>query len=114
DKLLERAGRLLDRHRFVDAMLVVEIDVLDAEPLERPVDRPPDVLRLAVDLAAAVLVPDVAELRREDELVAAARDRAADEPLVVAHLVPVDVGGVEEDDPELERPVDRRDRLLLV
>src|SRR5581483_709093 len=39
-------------------------------------------------------------------------DRPADELLVAAEAV--HVGGVEEEDSELERPVDRRDRLLLV
>ena len=57
---------------------------------------------------------DVAELRREHDLVAAALDRLADERLVLAGLRAVDVGGVEEGDAELERPVDRRDRLGLV
>ena len=33
------ADRLLDRHRRVDAVLVVEVDVVDAEPLQRRLAR---------------------------------------------------------------------------
>ena len=54
----------------------------------------------------------VAELGGEHDLVAAVGDRAADEPLVGERAV--HVGGVEEGDAELERAVDRRDRLALV
>ena len=54
----------------------------------------------------------VAELGGEDDLVAAAGDRPADQLLVGERAV--HVGGVEEGDAELERAVDRRDRLGLV
>jgi hypothetical protein len=80
-------------------MLVVEVDVVDAEPVERCVDRLPDVLRRAVDRTAPVLEPAVAELRRDDVVVAPPRDRLADQLLVRA--LAIDVGGVEEVDPEL-------------
>src|SRR4029079_9164240 len=44
----------------------------------------------------------------------AAGDRVADELLVLAHPGAVDVRGVEERDAELEGPVDRGRRLVLV
>ena len=53
-----------------------------------------------------------AELRRDDHLVAPAPDRAADQLLVGERAV--HVGGVEERHAEVERPVDRRDRLVVV
>ena len=113
DELRHRADGLLDRDRLVDAVLVVEVDVVDAEPLQRGVARLAHVLRLAVDAEeAAVLAALVAELRGEHDLVAAAGDRAAHELLVGERAV--HVGGVEEDDPELERPVDGGDGLVLV
>jgi len=93
-------------------VLVVEVDVVESEPLERALERFVHVLRAAVHLMAAVLVEDVAELRREDDLVAAVGDRAADELLVLARAV--DVGRVDQVDAEVERPVDRGDRLLFV
>ncbi len=114
DELGHRADRLLDRHRLVDAVLVVQIDVLDAEVRERPVDRLAHVLGTPDDRATAVGIHVVPELGREYDLVTPPRDRAADELLVLAHAMPVDVGGVEEEDPELERAMDRRDRLLFV
>ena len=65
DELRHRADRLLDRHAEVDAVLVVEVDVVDAEPLQRGLARLPHVLGVAAHLARAVVVADVAELRRE-------------------------------------------------
>ena len=113
DQLLHRADRLLDRDGLVDAVLVVEVDVVDAEPRQRRVARAADVVGLAVDAEeAAVLAALVAELGREHDLVAAAGDRAADELLVGERAV--HVGRVEEGDAELERALDRGDRLALV
>ena len=73
DELGHRADGLLDRDGLVDAVLVVEIDVVDAEPLEARVAGLPDVVGVAANAEAlAVLAADVAELRREHDLVAAA------------------------------------------
>ena len=78
DELGHRADGLLDRRVRVDAVLVVEVDRLDAEPRERGVARRVDVLGTAVDPdPAAVGVALVAELRREHHLVAPAGDRLA-------------------------------------
>ena len=33
DQVLDRAGRILDRHIRIDAMLIVEIDRVDLQPL---------------------------------------------------------------------------------
>ena len=76
--------------------------------------RASDVLRAAVDAArrGVVRVAHEPELRREHDLVAAAGDRPADQLLVGERAV--HVGGVEEGDAELERAVDRRDRLGVV
>ena len=113
DELGHRADGLLDRDRPVDAVLVVEVDRLDAEPLQRAVAAGADVLRPAVDAEEGALrVAHVPELRREDDLVAPLPDRAADELLVLPGAV--HVGGVEERDAEVERAVDRGDRLGVV
>jgi hypothetical protein len=115
DRFRHRADGLLDRRVEVDAVLVVEVDVIRTEPPEGLVDRRAHVVRPAVDAAVgAARACGVAELRREHDLASAPGDRAADEPLVVAELPAVDVGRVEERDTELERPVNRRDRLILV
>src|SRR5690349_13344099 len=108
-ELRHRPDGLLDRHVVVDAMLIIEVDVVDAEPLERGVAGATHVLRGAVDAeAVALLVADVAELRGENDLVASALDRPTDEPLVGERAV--HVGGVEEVDAEVERAVNGRDR----
>ena len=49
DQLGHRADGLLDRHRLVDPVLVVEVDVVDAEPLQAGVAGRADVRRAAVD-----------------------------------------------------------------
>ena len=113
DELGHRADRLLDRRVRVDAVLVVDVDVVGAEPLQRSVAGGEDVLAVAADAQSlALLGADVPELRREHDFVAPALDRAAHEPLVLER--PVRVSRVEEVDAELERAVDRRDRLALV
>jgi hypothetical protein len=97
-ELCHRADRLLDRRLQVDAVLVVEIDRLDAEPLQRCLAGGADVGGAAVDAEVfAVRTADVPELRRQHDVVAPALDRLADEPLVRAPAV--HVGRVEEGDP---------------
>ena len=111
DQLGHRADRLLDRHVGVDAVLVVEVDVVGAEALQRALDRAADVLGRAVErtdrghVARRRVVHPARELGRDHVLVAAALDRAADELLVGQG--PVELRGVEEVDPELERALDR-------
>ena len=61
---------------------------------------------------APTVVGDEAELRRQHDLVAAVLDRAADEFLVGEGAV--DLGGVDEGDAQVERPVDGADRLGVV
>jgi hypothetical protein len=56
-------------------------------------------------------VRDVAELGREDNLVAPVGDRAPDELLV--RVGAVDFGGVDEGDPEVKRAVNRAERLCV-
>jgi len=57
-------------------------------------------------------VGNQAVLGRQHYLVASVGDRAADQLLV--DVGPVDLGGVEQGDSEVERPVDRADRLVVV
>ena len=76
--------------------------------------RTPHVLGLAADPAPSRRrrIADDAELGGDDDLVAPAADRAADELLVGERAV--DVGGVEEVDAELDGAMDRRDPFGLV
>ena len=89
------ADRVLDRRGRVDAVLVVQVDVVGAEPLQRTLDGGADVGRAAVEVPwARAGVRDDAELGGQHHLVAAALERAADELLVDVRAV--DLGGVDE------------------
>src|SRR5262245_17916599 len=113
DELGHRADGLLDRRVLVDAVLVVEVEVVDSEALERCFAGLTDVGGVAAATPPlSVLAAYVAELRGEHDVLATSGDGAPDEPLVRER--PVDVGGVEEVDAEAERAVDRRQSLLLV
>jgi hypothetical protein len=96
----------------VDAVLVVEVDHVDAEPLQRCVAALAHVVgRPFRPKKAGVAGADDAELRRDGGLSRRPRT-AAHQPLVGVR--PVHVGGVEHRDAELERPVNGRDGLTLV
>ena len=99
--LLNEAGHrsdgVLDRHRRVHAVLVVEIDAVDPEPPQAGLARHRHIVRLAVDAATlAIGAADVAELRGDDEPLAPARDGRADQLFVAAR--PIGVRGVEKGD----------------
>src|SRR5687768_14228810 len=70
-ELGHRADSVLDRSARIDAMLIVEVDGVDAEPLERCIARLAHVLRTAVDSpeCAVVGIADVAELGGDDDAI---------------------------------------------
>ena len=116
DQLGHRPDRLLDRHVRVHAVLVVEIDPVGPEALERALDRAAHVLGRAVahprPSARLVALRADAELGRDHPVVSMSGDRLADQLLVLER--PVHLGRVEEVDPQIERLADRRDCLVLV
>jgi hypothetical protein len=113
DELAHRADGVLDRHVGVDAVLVVEVDDVDTEPLQRRITRRPDVVRSAVHShAGPVGAPLVAELGGEYDVVATARDGLADELLVGERAV--HVGGVQEAAAEVECSMDDLGRRVVV
>jgi len=113
DQLGQGADGVLDRGVGVDAVLVVQVDVVGAEPTQRTLDRGADVRGAAVeDTGAASGVGDHAKLGRHHDLVATASDGPAEEFLVGVR--PVDLGGVEEGDAQLQCPVDGADGLGVV
>ena len=115
-ELGHRADRLLDLRARVHAVQVVEVDVVGAEALQRALDGAPDVLARPVgDPLRRVLGrrgEADAELRGQHDLVAPAGERLAEQLLV--RVRPVQLGRVEERAAELQRAVDRGDRLALV
>jgi hypothetical protein len=113
-ELRQGPDRFLDGHVRVDAVLVVDVDAVGAEALERRFGRAPYVLRGSVEHSPGrvVRVHAHAELRRYHHLVAPARHRAADQLLIGVGAV--HLGRVQEVHPELDRALDRRGRLVLV
>ena len=113
DELCEGADGVLDRGVGVDTVLVVQVDAVGAEPLQRPLKRGADVIRAAVQVVGtAAGVGDEAELGGEYDLVAAILDRPSDKLLVGER--PVDLGGVDERHPQVERSMDGADGLGIV
>src|ERR1051325_10756498 len=66
------ADCVLDRHGRIDAVLVIHVDGIDAEPLQRSVTGASNVLRRSVDAEPrAILAAHVAEFRRDHSVTAA-------------------------------------------
>jgi hypothetical protein len=104
---------VFDRSLRVDAVLVVKVDVVGAEPPEGTLERGADVCGAAVETPrAAAGVGDETELRRENDVVATILDRACDEFLVGEGAV--DLRGVDERDAEVEPTMDRADGFFIV
>src|SRR5512140_3848815 len=79
DQLLDRPGDVLDRYVRVDAVLIIEIDRLDAEPLERALGHLPYVVEPAAEPhLLAVGIELEAEFRGDDYLPAERRERLTD------------------------------------
>ena len=113
DQVGDRPGGLLDRRVRVDAVLVVQVDVVGAETLQGALDGGLHVRGAAVDhTGAAAGVGDEAELGGDLHLVAAAVECLADD--LLAEEGTVDLGGVDVGDTEFQGPVDGADRLVVV
>src|SRR6202022_3222320 len=107
------ADGVLDRGVAVDAMLVVEVDIVGVETSQRSFDGGADVRRAAVEGARATTgVGDHAEFRCEHNLLAAPLQGSADEFLI--GVGPVDFGGVNQGDAQVECAVDGADGLDVV
>src|SRR4029077_12005901 len=105
--------RVLDRHVGVDAMDVIEVDGVDPHALEVRLAGDWHIIRLAVDAAALTARPaDVAELAGNEELVALALDRLANQLLVDPGRI--GIGGVEHGDAEVDATVNGGDALDVV
>ncbi len=109
-----RTDGVLYRRVLVHAVLVVEVDRFDAQPLEGSFTRLPHVLGTAIDgaLGGIVGIAHVAELGRDDHTIALSLDCPTNQLFVRERSV--HIGGVQHVDAELERLMNRRDRFLLV
>src|ERR1700693_3098196 len=95
-------------------MLVIEVDVLDAQPLQTSFAGLLHIVGLAADAAVTGVagIADNPELCGQHEFVALALDRASDEFFVLVR--PVNVGGVEKINAEFERAMNGRDRFGVI
>src|SRR6202035_1075582 len=99
DSFGHRSDGFLDRHAGIDAMLVPQFDVVDAEPFEAALERALRVRGRAVDAGALLVLAQLeAPLRGELHLIAPVADRRADDFFVAegaVHLSGVDEGDTE-------------------
>src|SRR5688572_2455384 len=113
DEALHRTDGVLDGRVRVYAMLIVEVDDLDAQALEARLAGLHHVLGPPVDALLAVGPLHLAELGGDDRLAApAVLERLAEQRLVVTPAV--HVGRVEEGDALVDGVADVGDRLLVV
>src|SRR5438045_4766391 len=78
------ADRILDRHRLIDPVLVIEIDDIDPEPLEARIACLRDIGGAAVDAVGAARLAGLAEFGRDHDAVAPALQCPAEQFLVLA------------------------------
>src|SRR6267378_5397744 len=95
-------------------MLVIKVDVFDAQPLQTSLAGSLHIVGLAVDAAGIGIagIADNSKLCGQHDLVALALDRASNEFFIL--VGPVDVSGVEEVNAEFERSVNGRDRFGVI
>jgi hypothetical protein len=113
DQFGHGADGLLDFCCLRRPVQVVQVDHVDAEPGQRALAGPLDVVVLAADDAVRVAAGAVdAELRGQLDLVAPVRNGPADQDLVVPRAV--GVRGVDERHAQVQGAMDGRDRLVPV
>ena len=112
-QLGHRPDRLLDRSVRIDAVQVVEIDVIHPQSGQAALDGSTHIGGRSVDLQrGAVGVVADAELGRDESLVPPVGQRLADLDLVGVRAV--HLGRIEEGDPQLQRAMDHRRSMALV
>jgi len=112
DQILHRARDVFDGNVRIDAVLIVEVDHLDAETLERFIGDLPDMFGAAVE-ALLLAVDDIeTELGRDHDLVADRRQRLAHDFFV--RVRSIDFRRVEERHATLMRGTDQGYGILPV
>src|SRR5436305_3705355 len=80
NELSHRANGLFDRRRRVDAVQVIEVDVIGAQAPQACIERRPHTVGTAQTAERPIRVEAAAELGRDDHLVAPALDGSAYQP----------------------------------
>jgi hypothetical protein len=111
-QVCERAERLIDVGVGLGTVDLVEVDPVGAQPPQAVLDLSHDPAPGVAELVGVVPHRAV-DLGREDDVVAAAaRQSLADD--LLGFPARVDVRGVDEVDPRVERAMDDRDALVVV
>ena len=95
-------------------MLVIKVDRLNPQPAQACFARAADVVGPAVHAPRARVggIANDSEFRGQHDLVALALNRAAHKFLVLER--PVNIGRVKKRDAEFERPMNGRDRFVVI
>src|SRR5215475_2410617 len=113
-ELRHRAHGVFNRRVGIDAMLVIKIDVIDAQSLEAGFAASPHVLRLPVHAACLGIsgVGHDVKLHGQHHFVSLSLDRLPDQHLVLVRAV--DIGCVEKGHAEFDGSVNGGDGFLFV
>jgi hypothetical protein len=114
DEFLHCAERVLDWYVGIDAVLVIEVDIIDAEPSQARLAGAADVIRFSVNISRCEIfeVALITEFRCEDDFVAPSFNGLADQFFVFERAV--HVGGVEQGDAEVKGAMNGRDGFALI
>ena len=112
DQVADRPGNLFDRHLGIDAVLVVEVDMVGTQPFQRAFDRPADLFRTTAERLPPLRVDPNAEFSGYDHLVADRCHRFADQFLVGVR--PVALRRIEESHPKLVCLAEQGNHLVPV
>src|SRR5690606_36986352 len=96
----------------VDAVQLVEVDHLGAEPSQRPFAGPAQMLGSTIAPERTIPLGDEPALSRDLPLAGVAPECSAEQQFIGERTV--DVGAVEQVDPKVESPMDDAYRLLRV
>src|SRR5437868_1238182 len=105
DDAAHRADRVLDRHARVDAVLVVEVDRVDPQPLQAGLAGLLHIVGAAVDAVSAAGLAGLAEFGGDDDIVRPAFEGAAEQLLIVAPAI--HIRAVEMINAELDRALEQ-------
>ena len=112
DQVADRPGNLFDRHLGIDAVLVVEVDMVGTQPFQRAFDRPANLFRTTAERLPPLRVDPNAEFSGYDHLVANRRECLADQLLIGKR--PVTLRRIEKGNTLFVSPADQGDHLVSV
>ena len=110
--LLERAERILHRHLGIHGVQLVEIDPLQPQPLQAPVNTLLQILRPPVRHPLPGAWPGKPALGRDDDSFRVRMQRFSDQEL--ARLRPVGIGGIDQVHVQLDRAFENSACLIPI